>query len=71
MVISRTSSTVMSGSRRCSSRKAPAVNRLDQVVSVRGRNDDGRQLADTLDLRFTNYAKAVEAVLESPQVRRA
>lgn len=45
-----------------------AVNRLDQVVSVRGRNDDGRQLADTLDLRFTNYAKAVEAVLESPQV---
>ena len=45
-----------------------AVNRMDRVIAVEGRNDDGRQLAGTLDLRFTGYTQAVEAVLDSPQL---
>ncbi len=45
-----------------------AVNRLDRVIAIEGRNDDGQQLADTLRLRFTGCSEAVEAVLESPQV---
>ena len=45
-----------------------AVNRLDRVIAVEGRNDDGQRLAQTLDLRFTDYTKAVEAVLESPRL---
>lgn len=45
-----------------------SVNRLDRVISVQGRNDDGRRLAASLDLRFADYAAAVETVLESPQL---
>ncbi len=45
-----------------------AVNRMDRVIAVEGRNDDGRQLAGSLDLRFTGYTQAVEAVLDSPQL---
>ena len=44
------------------------VNRFDRVVSVRGFNEDGEALADSLDLGFLGYAEAVEQVLASPAV---
>lgn len=45
-----------------------AVNRFDAVVGVRGYNEEGRSIADEVDVRFMNYEDAVEAVLESSGV---
>lgn len=45
-----------------------AVNRFDKIVSVRGTNEDGRQLADTLKVSFTDYQEAVLQVLQSEPV---
>lgn len=44
------------------------INRFDQVVSVKGRNDDGKELADSLHLRFTNYTEAIHRTLESKKI---
>ena len=41
------------------------INRFDRVLSVEGYNDDGRELADSLDVTFWDYNDAVEAILES------
>ena len=39
------------------------INRFDQVISVTGFNDDGRELSDTLDVKYKNYAAAIEQLL--------
>lgn len=44
------------------------INLFDQVVSVRGRNADGERLAEALDVRFMNYALAVEEIFSQPDV---
>lgn len=44
------------------------VNRFDRVVEVRAYNPDGQELADSLRLRFSGYAQAVEEILRSEQV---
>lgn len=44
------------------------INRFDQVISVRGRNDDGKELASSLHLRFTNYTEAIHRTLESQKI---
>lgn len=44
------------------------VNRFDRVVGVSGYNDDGRDLADSLDIKYMNYADAVNLVLESERI---
>ncbi len=41
------------------------VNRFDKVVSVDGRNDDGSELAEKLNVRFENYVSAVDEVLQA------
>lgn len=44
------------------------VNRFDRVISVTGYNDDGLDLADDLDIKFTGYTEAVNQILESETV---
>lgn len=44
------------------------VNRFDRVIAVEGYNEDGRALADTLDILYLQYGPAVDAVLASPAV---
>lgn len=39
------------------------INRFDQVISVTGVNDDGQELSDTLDVKYKNYAAAIEQLL--------
>lgn len=45
-----------------------SVNRLDRVIGVEGWNEDGRTLAQTLDVWFDPYTEAVEAILADQQV---
>ena len=39
------------------------INRFDRVVSVTGYNEDGKALADSLDLKYMDYSDALEALL--------
>ena len=44
------------------------INRFDRVVSVEAYNEDGQELARSLDIRFSGYAEAVEKILGSEAV---
>ena len=44
------------------------INRFDRVVSVTGYNEDGRKLAQALDIRFADYGEAVEKVFANETV---
>ena len=44
------------------------INRFDQVVSVEGKNEDGTQLAQTLEVRYLDYDQALEQILQNAQV---
>ncbi len=44
------------------------VNRFDRVISAEGVNDDGKQLADSLQLTFAGYSEALTRILESDQI---
>lgn len=39
------------------------INRFDRIVSVTGYNEDGKALADSLDVRYMNYSDALESLL--------
>ena len=45
-----------------------AVNRFDKVIAVEGIGADGDALAETLDVRFLDYADALDSLLENPTV---
>lgn len=45
-----------------------AVNRFDKVILVDGIGEDGEALAETLDVRFLNYADALDCLLQNPAV---
>lgn len=45
-----------------------AVNRFDRVISVDGYNDDGEELAASLDIKYMNYSDAVNEIIESDAV---
>ena len=40
-----------------------SVNRFDRVIAVTGFNEDGQALSNTLDVKYKNYAQAVEQIL--------
>ena len=46
-----------------------SVNRFDRIIDVSGYNEDGTQLAETLDLLHRDYEQAVEQVLDSETVQ--
>ncbi len=45
------------------------INRLDRVIAVDTYNDDGRELAEMLNIRHLSYEEAVSQILESERVR--
>lgn len=44
------------------------INRFDRVVSVEGYNDDGKELADSLDVMYQTYTQAVEEILADGRI---
>lgn len=44
------------------------VNRFDKVVFVKGYNEDGKALAKSLNIRFVDYTKALERVLDNESI---
>lgn len=44
------------------------VNRFDRIISVTAFNADGRELADSLDLKYRKYEDAVEYLLENRDI---
>lgn len=44
------------------------VNRFDKVVSIEGFGEDGRALAESLDVRFLSYTDALDCLLANPTV---
>ena len=45
------------------------INRLDQVISVKGYNTDGKELAASLDVKFVKYTEALERILCSERIQ--
>lgn len=44
------------------------VNRFDQVIAVTGMNEDGQQFSSVLDVKYKNYAQAVEQILHHDRI---
>ena len=45
------------------------VNRFDKIVSVKGYNDDGKELADSLNVQFMDYTQAMDQILADESVK--
>lgn len=45
-----------------------SLNRFDRVVDVTAYNEDGLKLARTLDVKYKNYAEAVEEILSHDDI---
>lgn len=45
-----------------------SVNRFDRVIGVTGFNEDGQALSNALDVKYKNYAQAVEQILRHDSV---
>ena len=45
-----------------------SINRFDQVIDINDFNEDGRKLADSLNIKYKNYADAVEQVLNNDTI---
>lgn len=45
-----------------------SINRFDRVISVNGFNEDGRALSAALDIRFMDYAAAIERILSDSRI---
>lgn len=45
-----------------------SINRFDRVISVKGLNADGRELTASLDVKYHNYADAIDRILENEQI---
>lgn len=44
------------------------VNRVDKVVSVKAYNEEGQNLVDAFDIKFMDYRKAVNQILENKEI---
>lgn len=44
------------------------VNRFDRIISVEGLNADGREFAKGLDIKYKNYADAMDQILENKSI---
>lgn len=45
-----------------------SVNRFDRVIGVTGFNEDGQELSGALDVKYKNYAQAVEQILRHDSI---
>lgn len=44
------------------------VNRFDRVISVDGFNEDGRDLSRAVDIKYKNYAEAIEQIVHHDSI---
>ena len=44
------------------------INRFDRIISVTGYNEDGKALADSLDLKYMDYSDALESLLADQEM---
>jgi len=44
------------------------INRFDKVVSVDSYNDDGQELVDSLDVKYMDYAEAMDQILQNEMI---
>lgn len=44
------------------------INRFDQVISVNDFNEDGRELSETLNVKYKSYTDAIEQILSQDTV---
>ena len=44
------------------------INRFNRIVSIRGYNEDGEELAGSLDIRFMDYDTALVSLLDSQEL---
>lgn len=44
------------------------INRFDRVISVSALNNDGKRLAESLDIKFTGYDEALRRILDNKSV---
>lgn len=42
-----------------------SINRFEQVIFVNDFNEDGREFSDTLNIKYKNYADAIEQILNN------
>lgn len=45
-----------------------SINRFDRVFSVNSLNADGQEIINALDLKFKNYADAIDQILENQDI---
>lgn len=45
-----------------------SINRFDRVIDLKGFNEDGRELAKTLNVNFMRYTQAVELILQNEKI---
>lgn len=45
-----------------------SVNRFDRVIEVTGFNEDGQQFSSALDVKYKNYAQAVEQIIQHDSI---
>ena len=45
-----------------------SINRFEQVIFVNDFNEDGRELVDSLKIKYKNYANAVEQILDNDTI---
>ena len=46
-----------------------SVNRFNKVLSIKGYNIDGKQLADSLHLKYMDYEEAVDKIVQSQEIK--
>lgn len=45
-----------------------AINTFDKVISVTSLNDDGKELAESLDIKFMDYEEAIEKIIDNENI---
>lgn len=44
------------------------VNRFNRIISLESYNDDGKELINSLDIKYMNYSDAVNQIMESDEI---
>lgn len=44
------------------------VNRFNRIISFESYNDDGKELTDSLDIKFMDYSEAVNKIIDSEEI---
>ncbi len=47
-----------------------AINTFDKVISVTPLNDDGKELAESLDIKFMDYEEAIERIIDDDSIEK-